>query len=147
MRTLAVVTLVIGMAAAAAAQPAYFSSQARHRTADVDRAAQRFVESMAVGNEGVVESALAHAVVMKFCCPEHEFTVLQATINSLAVTADSPAIRYRAYLAGLVFDSPDLFAGEENRTFEGADELFQALAARVNIALLNHSDRKFVRPE
>lgn len=147
MRTLAVVTILIGMAAPAAAQPTYFSSKARHETADLDRAARRYIEAMAMRNEGVVESALAHAVVMKFCCPDHSFTGLQASINSLAVTSDSPSIRYRAYLAGLVFDSPELFAGEEQRNFEGTDELFQALAARVNIALLNHSDRKFVRPE
>jgi hypothetical protein len=145
MITLAVVTAL--MAAATVAQPAYFSSRESHSPAKLDKATQRYAECLESCNTGVVESALAHAIQMKLYVPEKGFDVLHQKINSLSVNGCNPAIRYKAYLASLVYDDPELFTQEQGRKFENAEELFNSVSARLQIALLGARDSKYVRPE
>ncbi len=145
MITLAAVTIL--MVAATVAQPAYFSSREHHRTADLDKAAKNYAECLESCNTGVIESALAHAVQMKLYTPEKEFEVLHARVNSLAVNGCNPAIRYKAYIAGLVYDAPDLFKVEQGQKFENAEELFNSISKRLQVALLGAQDSKYVRPE
>jgi len=145
MITLAAVTVL--MAAATVAQPSYFSSRERHNTTDLDKAAKKYAECLECGNNGVIESALAHAVQMKLYAPEKELDVLHAKINSLSVNGCNPVIRYKAYLASLVYDAPDLFKQEQEQKFDNAEELFSSVSNRLQVTLLGAHDRKYVRPE
>jgi hypothetical protein len=126
-------------------QSAYFSSGESHTPEKMEKAVTRYVSCLGSPNQGVVESALAHAVWMKLCVPDREFVELQARVNSLAATSPEPVIRYKAYLASLVFDQPELFKGEAGQIFENGDELFVSLSSRLQYALLEKGERKYVR--
>lgn len=134
----AVTTMAVLLMASmnAAAQPGYFSTAEIHRKANLEKAACQYNEDLKIGNTGVIESALAHVVRMKLFAPELSCPELQMGIRMLAVTGETPAIRHKAYLASLVFDSPSLFKEEATRLYEGPDEIFSSVAARLNVALL-----------
>ena len=135
------------MATTAMAQSTYFSSRERHHSANLDKAAQRYVECLESCNTGVVESALAQAVLMKLYVPEKEFDGLRGKIGSLSVNGCNPAIRYKAYLASLVYDDPELFTKEQGQSFSDAEALFSSVSNRLQVTLLGSHDRKYVRPE
>ena len=145
MITLAVVTALL--ATAAAAQTGYFSSREKHRSADLDKVEFNYVLCLESCNTGVIESALAHVVLMKLYAPEKQLDMLQAKINSLSVNGCNPTIRYKAYLAGLVYDNPEIFKSEQGRKFENPEDLFGSLSDRLQVTLLGAADRKYVRPE
>jgi len=135
------------MAAATVAQPAYFSGRESHRSANLDKAAQRYAECLESCNTGVIESALAHAIQMKLYAPEKGFDVLWQKINSLSVNGCNPSIRYKAYLASLVYGDPELFKLEQGQKFDSAENLFNSVSTRLQVTLLGSHDRKYVRPE
>jgi hypothetical protein len=145
MIALAVVTALL--ATAAVAQTGYFSSRERHRSADLDKVALRYAECLESCNTGVVESALAQAVQMKLYAPEKQFEVLTEKMNSLSVSGCQPSIRYKAYLASLVYDAPELFKQEQEEKFDNAEDLFSSISNRLQVTLLGAHDRKYVRPE
>jgi hypothetical protein len=145
MIALTVVTALL--ATAAAAQPGYFSSRESHRSANLDKVSLRYAQCLECGNDGVIESALAHAILMKLYAPDKKFDVLQEKVNSLSVNGCKPSIRYKAYLASLVYDAPELFKQEQEQKFDNAEELFSSVSNRLQITLLGAHDRKYVRPE
>lgn len=150
MKQRVVVTTMAAMVVAvmtAAAQPGYFSTVEAHRKADIGKVACRYANCLKSGNPGVIESALGHAVRMKLYIPESNCPELRQEISSLAVAGLTPSIRYKAYLASLVFDSPVLFRDEAAREYGNVDELFNAVASRLQVALLDRPGHKFVRPE
>lgn len=144
---IALVVVTALMAASAGAQQGYFSSRETHRSVDLDRAAQRYAECLESCNTGVIESALAQAIQMKLYAPEKGFDVLRQKVNSLSVNGGNPAIRYKAYLASLVYDDPELFKQEQGQKFDSAEDLFNSVSTRLQVALLGSQDRKYVRPE
>lgn len=133
--------------ATGAGQPAYFTSAVNHTEAKMRQAEPQYLASFGSDNQGVVESALAHAVWMKLCVPDREFISLRERVNSLAATEANPVIRTKAYLACLAFDKPELFEGVAEKSFEGGDELFAALNARLQYVLLTRPHTKYVRGE
>jgi hypothetical protein len=145
MITLTVVTVL--MAGAAAGQTGYFSSREKHQSVDLDKIEFKYAMCLESCNTGVIESALAHAVQMKLYAPEKEFEVLHAKVNSLSVNGCNPMIRYKAYIAGLVYDNPEIFKSEQVERFESPEALFSSLSNRLQVTLLGAADRKYVRPE
>lgn len=135
------------MATTALAQSAYFSSPERHHSANLDKAAQQYARCLESCNTGVVESALAHVVLMKLYVPEKEFDGVREKIGSLSVNGCNPTIRYKAYLASLVYDDPELFAQERGQSFSDPEALFNSVSNRLQVTLLGSHDRKYVRPE
>jgi hypothetical protein len=131
----------------ATGQREYFSSLEAHQKTDLEKVACRYVQCFKTGNPGVIESALGHAVRMKLYVPEVKCPELRQEINSLAVMGTTPSIRYKAYLASLVFDSPKLFKEEAARQYKDPDDLFNTIASRLQVALLGSQHTKFVRPE
>ncbi len=115
--------------------------------ADLEKISCRYAECLQTGNPGVIVSALGHAVRMKLFVPEVNCPGLHQQISSLAVFGRTPSIRYKAYLASLVFDSPQLFKEEGARQYKDTEDLFNAVAGRLQVALLGTQNSKFVRPE
>jgi hypothetical protein len=141
MKALAMITLATVLATTATAQPTYFGNVKAHPTKDLVTASSRYVDCFHINNEGVVASALAHAVWMKLARPDMAFTNLRTEINALALAAPSVDLRYRAHLASLVFDSPALFKGIESMDLEGDVELFASVAGRVSYTLLEQKEK------
>ena len=124
----------------ASAQPGYFSSLEKHQQTDLQKVACRYTESLKSGNAGVIESALGHLIRMKLFVPEFQCPDLQEELSTLAAEGTTPSVRYKAYIASLVFDSPELFKAEGARQYANSTDLFSTVAARLQMALVSNTD-------
>jgi len=132
-------------AAGAMGQTAYFSNEARHKCSDLASAEKKYVQCLKSDNAGVVESALAHAVNMKLICPSVEFRKLKAEISDLSKSGSTPVTRYKAYLAGLVFENAAMFTRVRQAGYETPEELFRSVATQVQLTLLDEGGREYAR--
>jgi hypothetical protein len=87
-------------------------------------------------NKGVVEAALAVVTMIKLDVPEAEFPMIREQIEYLINHSDTPMIRYRASLAGAVFDNPEMFKDESVHLYSDPADLFSALDNASNKPLL-----------
>jgi hypothetical protein len=124
----------------------YFSTPETYRTTDMGKVGKSYLECLKSMNNGVVESAIAHLTKGALCSRETFPQYVRSTLDYLAVAGRTPSIRYRAYLACLVLDSPELFAGEGKCDFRNGDELFSALSDRLHQTLLGYNGRKYAGP-
>jgi hypothetical protein len=97
---------------------------------------------LASANDGVVESAIANAVRMRWALPTAELEGLRGSLGTLAAGGKTAAIRYKAYLAGLVFDSPSMFSGDSGEEYAWDEDLISAIGVRAQNALLGHSGER-----
>ena len=125
---------------------AYFPPAERFRSINVATFDRMYSACLKSGSNGVVESAIAHCLWAKLALPEAEFDQIREGLGSLAVFGRTPSIRYKAYLAGLVFDDPTVFTGGTMRPYDSTDQLFTALSERFQSVLLGYNDRKYVGP-
>ncbi len=132
------------VAATTMSQDGYFSSEARHKTSDLDKASRRYMLCLKEPNQGVVQSALAHLVHMKLTVPATDFQAVEAEVKALSATSESPSIRYKAYLAGLVFENPAMFRSGSDADYNSPEELFSTIASRVQVTVLGKQDAKNV---
>ena len=123
----------------------YFSSESSYAAINPEKVEKAYISCLKTDNQGVVESALAHAAWMKLMMPDVEFSNLKCEINRLAVSADSPAIRTQAYLTALVFEHTELFANVTRVTPQDAGTLFSTLNNELRNVLLSYDGRKYVR--
>jgi hypothetical protein len=124
-----------------------FASRSSHQRADLAKVERRYLACLQSLNDGVVESAIAQVAHLKLYCPGKCFAGLQGALSRLAVTGRTPAIRYKAYLAMLVFDHPAMFVNEQEAEYSTEGQLFTAIGKRLQQSLIGYSDRKYVRPE
>jgi hypothetical protein len=108
--------------------------------ADLQNIEKRYMECLTCGNNGVVESALAHIALVKMYRPDAEIPALQARVRSLAVAGCTPVIRYKAQLVSLLFDYPSVFAGARVPGYSSSEEMFASLAQRMRETLLTDGD-------
>lgn len=150
-RSTFVVAALLSVAAAAPAQSTadrpYFPAAEKYQNLDVRSLERSFVSALGSTNDGVVESAIAHVARLKMQVPSASMERVKAALGCLSVNGRTAGIRYRAYLAGLVFDDPGLFAKDAMQNFAGSEEFFTALSGRLQNELLGSVDRKYVRPE
>jgi cobalamin biosynthesis protein CobD/CbiB len=135
MRTAAAVAMMLiatGLYAQDAGRP-YFGSVSRYEGMDAIRAGQAYAAAMASGNPGVVESALAHTLMMTLAGPAADTRRLRETVGTVARTAGSRELRYKAYLTGMALDKPELFREMRLEGYRTADELFGAVASRLAV--------------
>jgi hypothetical protein len=125
----------------------FFSSYATHQTTDVARVEKKYLAALKMDNDGVVEAALAHITRMKLYRPCETCKELVKKIHSLAVDGHTPAIRFRAYLASVAMDSPELFAREQRVEYRDPEEMFVALSTRLQTSLLGYNEKKNDRIE
>jgi hypothetical protein len=138
---IAVMTMAMVLVAAmtAEAQPGYFSTLEKHRLTNLEKVVCRYVDALKSENAGVKESALSHLVRMKLFVPELRCPNAEQEIAALAIKGETPTIRYKAYLASLVFDMPQVFATEKIRNFEDPEHLFGNVATKLQVALIGQA--------
>lgn len=90
------------------------------------------IESLKYPVPPVAESALRDVAAIKLAQPDLTSGQLYDTICELADEGSTPAIRYKASMVRLVFDFPQLFAGERGREYRNDQEIFTALADRLH---------------
>ncbi len=137
MKTLALSTLLLCMLTQAPAQDGrYFADYRSHTAANLDTAAARYARGLDEGNEGALESILAHSARIKMYFPDKKFPALEEAVRKCAMNGPTRDVRYRAYLISTLFSSPAIFSGECRKEYRTPDELFYALSARLQESLL-----------
>jgi hypothetical protein len=130
--------LAIGMTAATMAQDNgrfYITDSKSYSTQKIDKAAKNYMTSLNMDNEGVVESALAQVAAMKLVAPAMEFSALREKVAGLVTSGRTPSVRYKASLALMVFENPEMFREVRNSQYEDSDQFFIAVAQRIQESL------------
>jgi hypothetical protein len=73
--------------------------------------------------------------------------LLKEDITRLVLFGRTPKIRFRAYLAAQVIDSPELFAGSVVQGCTTCDELFDDLTGALQRAISADGSKKLVLAE
>ena len=137
MKPAVLIAAALLMTATATSQEAsYFSGYASHQQANLDQAVTRYLGCLGSENEGVVESGLAHLGRMKLYYLDRPFPEAEQALTALLTTGRTPEIRYRAYLVETLFASPSAFRTEASAEYRTPDELFTAIAARLQQTML-----------
>ena len=108
-------------------------------TGEITRIERNYLAGLSCPVDGVVESAIAQSVKMRWALPSAGLDEMRATLEKLSTAGRTPAIRYKAYLAGLVFDSPAMFKGESARGYAWDEDLFAAISGKAEKALLGEN--------
>ena len=141
------IVLIAGATGSAQAQSAvrkddcraYLSTTSSYKQAYVDRAVKNYRGCLESPNAGVVESALAHVAKMKLILQVLDCKGLEKRIDFLTMHGQTPAIRYKAYLTRMVFDNPGMFLQDSQTEYKDSDELFGAVANRIQQTLLGYN--------
>jgi hypothetical protein len=108
-----------------------------YSAADKERMDKSFANSLSFTNNGLVASALVIVTMIKLDLPEDEFPLIRDKINYLAAHGATPLIRYRACLAGAVFDNPELYKEAAERQSSDPSAFFSALDHRTSDSILS----------
>jgi len=134
---LATVLIMASVAVASNAQPdtpaefRQFASIDLYRSCELDHVEVAYLHSLQHSNYGVVESAIGNVARFQIARPECYSEEIQQQLRTLAVEGATPAIRYKASLASLLCDRPDLFADLRDIDFRTSEELFMTIARRL----------------
>jgi hypothetical protein len=79
--------------------------------------------------------------MLKLVIPAVDAAKISSQLEELSTSAAAPGTRYKAYIASQVYKNPELFAGERGMSYGSGDELFNALAARLQTSLLSYSGK------
>jgi hypothetical protein len=145
--TAALLAVAVTAPAQSTADRPFFPPSARYQKADIRSLERSYVFALGSTNDGVVESAIAHVARIKLEVPSASMERVKAALGCLSVNGKTAGIRYRAYLAGLVFDDPKLFAQDAAKEFATSEEFFTALSGRLQTELLTAVNKTYVRPE
>ena len=113
-----------------------FASMGSYQRVDMQRIEKQLLNSLNHPCDAVVESAIgevARLKVAQLCCTS---SAIADRLEELVEEGGTPAIRYKAMLATLVFQNPEMFAAESGRDFVNGEDLFGAIADRLGERLL-----------
>ncbi|HXF99606.1 MAG TPA: hypothetical protein VNL69_02425 [Bacteroidota bacterium] len=102
-----------------------------YRTFDIRRYEKNLEQSLAHPMPVIVESALAQVTMLKLAQPDVVTKSWEKRIADLVLQGGSPAVRYKAHLAMMVFLQPQAFASSFRADYRTTDEFFIALADRM----------------
>jgi hypothetical protein len=116
----------------------YFSDPAIYQNANIPAALKAFEGCLTIENEGVQQSAMAQLAMLKLMIPAVDAETIVHRLEGLSTTAPTPGTRYKAYITSQVYRNPELFARERSAKYNDGEELFNALAVRLQSSLLSY---------
>ncbi len=117
----------------------YFSDSSVYKTANIPAALKAFESCLTTDNTGVQESAIAHLTMLKLMLPAVEAAKISRELEMLSTSAPQPSTRFKAYIASQVYKNPELFATAKNADYSNGNELFNALASRMQSSLISYN--------
>ena len=90
-------------------------------------------------NDGLVESTIAYLAYLRLNMPQADLKDLGITISGLAESGRTPVIRYKAYLATMIFESPKSFSQMQNTNYTDSNEFFSSVASHAQRTLLGQN--------
>jgi hypothetical protein len=124
---IALTLLILGTASG----QTYFADRESYEKANLDRGEKNFEANLKSSNEGVLESSLALIGRIKLYYPERPMDKIEKEVYQLSVSGPTDKIRYKAYLVHNVFTNPAMFAIESKTEYTDSDQMFTALAIRL----------------
>jgi hypothetical protein len=116
----------------------YFCRIESYKTMDLPKASKNYAHCLRSDNDGIVESALAHTAYTKMMLPTADLKEIRTEVEKLANSDRTPVIRYKAYLASMVFTSPGLFTRTLDTRYKDGDEFFSAVDSQLRHSLLGY---------
>jgi hypothetical protein len=107
-----------------------------YRKFDVNRYGCAYVKSLGSDIEGIVESAIREAILIRLAQPTVTCPGMQQALDRLKNQGATVSIRLKASLAQLVYENPLLFVEEGFREYVTDGDVFSAIADRVEKTLL-----------
>lgn len=114
-----------------------FARMSSYQSADLQKLEQNFLESLNHPVNGVVESAIREVARLKLVQPLCCSGAIVERLHELTIEGKTPAIRYKAALASILFENPEMFETEGPLEFTNEEELFTAIAHRLNVQVLS----------
>jgi hypothetical protein len=134
---------VVLVAASLAASPLWADEVVRtcatsvtYRQFNLPRYERNYVGSLHFPLDAIVESALREVALIKLCQPDVQSPALYERVCELARDGNTPAVRYKASLVKLAFENPELFATEGKAEYRNDEEVFTAIARRLQVEVL-----------
>jgi hypothetical protein len=112
----------------------FFPVLKKYTAADKEWVDKIYAACLRSGHNGIIEDALSIVTMMKLDVPFDEFPNIEDEIKDLVVEGATPVIRYKAYLAGVVYDNPELFKEEATHQYGESKEFFSALSKKMSKA-------------
>jgi hypothetical protein len=117
----------------------YVASLSSYSEGYVQKAIKNYAKALSSSNDGVVESAIAHVAFLQIGLPQLDLKEIRTTIVELAESGRTPVIRYKAYLASMVFESPASFVSALNTESNEGDLFFSGIASQAQETLLGQN--------
>ena len=108
-----------------------FADRASYQKANLEQGEKNFEANLKSSNDGILESSLALIGRIKLIYPERTMTAIEKEIYELSINGPTDRIRYKAYLVYNLFTNSMIFSDESRRDFSNSDEMFAALAKRL----------------
>jgi len=105
----------------------------------IQKAIDNYSMALNSANDGLVESAIAHLTFIRIDLPQRDLKKIERTIGELAEKGRTPVIRYKAYLANLVFESPATFQKVVTTDATDSDLFFSFVGSEVQKTLFGHN--------
>jgi hypothetical protein len=149
MKTYTAITLGLTLAASAAFgqvsasrtadERPYLSNSLNYNAANLSQAKKSILWTLKSENDGVLESVLGQIAHMRVKLPREDMKNIEAALTDLANYGRTPVIRYKAYLATLVFANPEMFHQEVTKDYTSSDEFLSAIASRLQHTMLGYN--------
>jgi hypothetical protein len=98
----------------------------------IESAPANYIKALKSDNDGMVESALFHALKYKLYYPEENTSDLEKQIERLVDNGNSETIRYKAFLANEFMQNHQLMNRIEKADYKDAGEFFKMLSEELN---------------
>jgi hypothetical protein len=107
-----------------------------YQSVNVCRFERHFVNCLRHEVNGIVECAIREAALIKLAQPDANCPGIKHELDRLASEGGTPAIRFKAWLAVMVYENPGLFIQEGKRQYVSDEDVFTALSDRLKATLL-----------
>ena len=94
---------------------------------NIQAAIRNYLKALRSDNDGVVESALFYAALLKRDVPGECFSCLKREIDKLVTTGPTTEIRYKSYLVSIAYENPKLLR-QSTAQINTPDELFVSIS-------------------
>jgi hypothetical protein len=107
-----------------------------YQACDLQKLERYLLNSLNHDVEGVVVGTLREVAKIKLAQPACTSGPIAAKVDDLVREGTTPAIRYKAYLTGIVLSAPVSFADEGDVEFQTDEQFFTALARKLETLAL-----------
>jgi len=113
-----------------------FADLESYRRVNLQQIERNYLGSLEYPMDAIVESALREITRLKLAQPCCSSEAIKEKLEDLSVHGNTPAIRFKAALASIVFDHPEMFVEEGQLEYTTGEEMFSSIAHRLERTVL-----------